>query len=328
MMSSLSDPIRCVLYLQRPEVLSKQKALVIQILQSALPDVELLFAGSVEAVPRHTKVDVIITPTLPWLPAALARLDHYRWIHFLSAGVEKIWDMDFDKSSILMTKSSGVHGAPMSEYAMGTMLYFAKQFGRFHDLAKQALWQRSWLDELTGKQLTVLGLGHIGQSLAQRAKAFDMQVVGTQRTPRSIANVDRVVALEDVGSELARSDFLVCCLPLTEATRGLVSDKLLSQLKPGAVLIDISRGGVVRGDAVLRALEAGRLKGAALDVFEQQPLPPESSLWMREDILITPHVSGTTPHYLERALGVFIDNLSAYQQGNPLTTAVNIDAGY
>lgn len=327
-MPSLSDPIRRVLYLQKPELITKQKALVIRTLQSALPELELLFADSVEAVPKHMKIDVIITPTLPWLPAALARLDHYRWIHFLSAGVEKIWDMDFDKSSILMTKSSGVHGAPMSEYAMGAMLYFAKQFGRFHDLAKQALWQRSWLDELTDKQLTVLGLGHIGQSLARRAKAFDMQVVGTQRTPRSIASVDRVVALEDIGPELARTDFLVCCLPHTEATRGLVNDKLLSQLKPGAVLIDISRGGVVKGDAVLKALDSGILKGAALDVFEQQPLPPESPLWKREDILITPHVSGTTPHYLERALNVFLDNYAAFSKGQRMVTLVDQVAGY
>ena len=327
-MPSLSDPIRRVLYLQKPEVITQQKALVIRTLQSALPEVEFLFADSVEAVPKHTKVDVIITPTLPWLPAALARLDHYRWIHFLSAGVEKIWDMDFDKSSILMTKSSGVHGAPMSEYAMGAMLYFAKQFGRFHDLSKQALWQRSWLDELTGKQLTVLGLGHIGQCLARRAKVFDMQVVGTQRTPRMIRDVDRIVALEDIGSTLAYTDFLVCCLPFTDVTRGLVDDKLLSQLKPGAVLIDISRGGVVKGDAVLRALDAGRLKGAALDVFEQQPLPPESSLWKREDILITPHVSGTTPHYLERALNVFLDNYAAFSKGQRMVTLVDQVAGY
>ncbi|RUR31433.1 D-2-hydroxyacid dehydrogenase [Vreelandella nanhaiensis] len=323
-----SAPIRRVLYLQKSEVLVQQKALVIEALQSVLPEVEILFADSVEAVPRHEKVDVVITPTLPWLPAALAQLYDYRWIHFLSAGVEKIWEMDFDKTRAVMTKSSGVHGAPMSEYAIGAMLYFTKQFGHFHNQAKQALWQRSWLDELTGKQLTVLGLGHIGQSLAQRAKAFDMQVVGTQRTPRAIANVNRVVALKNIGPELARTDFLVCCLPLTEATRGLVDDEFLNQLKPGAVLIDISRGGVVKGDAVLKSLNTGLLKGAALDVFEQQPLPPESPLWKREDILITPHVSGTTPHYLERALAVFVDNLHAFQQGKSFTTVVNINAGY
>lgn len=327
-MTLSSDPIRRVLYLQKAEVLAQQQALVSQTLQSALPGVELLFADSVESMPSDTFVDVVITPTLPWLPEALARLDGYRWIHFLSAGVEKIWEMDFDKTQAVMTKSSGVHGAPMSEYAIGAMLHFTKQFGRFHDQAKQALWQRSWLDELTGKQLTVLGLGHIGQSLAKRAKAFDMTVVGTLRTMRQVEQVDRVVTLKEIANELGRTDFLVCCLPLTEDTRGLVNDEFLSQLKPGAVLIDISRGGVVKGDAVLSALNAGLLKGAALDVFEQQPLPPESPLWNRDDVLITPHVSGTTPYYLERALSVFLDNYDAFSKGQPMVTLVDQVAGY
>lgn len=321
-------PILRVLYLQKAEVLAQQQGVVSRTLQQALPEAEILFADSAETVPRDADIDIVIAPTLPWLPEALARLAAYRWLHFLSAGVEKIWSMDFDKSSILMTKSSGVHGAPMSEYVIGAMLYFTKQFGRFHDQARQAQWQRSWLGELTGSQLTVLGLGHIGQCLARRAKAFDMQVVGTQRTPRSLADVDRVVALEDIGPELARTDFLVVCLPLTEATRGLVNDALLSQLRPGAVLVDISRGGVVKSDALLRALDAGTLKGAALDVFEQQPLPAESPLWQRSDLLITPHVSGTTPFYLERALNVLIENLRAYQQGRPLVTSVSVEAGY
>lgn len=327
-MSSLPKPIRRVLYLQKPEVLAQQQLLVTRTLQAALPEVEIFFADSAEAVPKYAEFDVVITPTLPWLPAALAQLDGYRWIHFLSAGVEKIWEMDFDKTRALMTKSSGVHGAPMSEYAMGAMLYFTKQFGHFHNQAKQALWQRSWLDELTGKQLTVIGLGHIGQSLARRAKAFDMQIVGTQRTPREVAGVDRVVALEDIGPELARTDFLVCCLPLTEVTQGLVDDRFLSQLKPGAVLIDISRGGVVKGEAVLNALDTRLLKGAALDVFEQQPLPPESPLWKRDNVLITPHVSGTTPHYLERALKVFLDNYDAFSKGQRMVTLVDQAAGY
>ncbi|WP_217648544.1 D-2-hydroxyacid dehydrogenase [Halomonas sp. QHL1] len=327
-MSLSPEPIRRVLYLQKTEVLAQQQALVTRTLQLALQDVELLFADRVEAVPMHAQIDVVIAPTLPWLPEALARLDGYRWIHFLSAGVEKIWEMDFDKTQALMTKSSGVHGAPMSEYAIGAMLYFTKQFGRFHNQSKQALWQRSWLDELTGKQLTVLGLGHIGQSLAQRAKAFEMTVVGTLRNMRQVGQVDRVLSLKGIGNELSGTDFLVCCLPLTKDTRALVDDEFLSHLKPGAVLIDISRGGVVKGDAVLRALDTGLLKGAALDVFEQQPLPPESLLWKREDVLITPHVSGTTPHYLERALAVFVDNLQAFQQGKPFTSVVNINAGY
>lgn len=321
-------PIRRLLYLQKPEVIAQQQTRVTEILMAALPDLEILFAGSVESVPLHTDIDIVITPTLPWLPEALDRLASYHWLHFLSSGVEKIWTMNFDKSSITMTKSSGVHGEPMSEYAIGAMLYFTKQFDRFHEQASKAQWQRGWLGELTGSQLTVLGLGHIGKCLAKRAKAFNMHVVGTQRRPREIPCVDRVVALQDIGSELVRTDFLVVCLPLTDATRGLVDDAFLTQIKPGAVLIDISRGGVVRSEALLRALDTGTLKGAALDVFEQQPLPPESPLWKRSELLITPHVSGTTEFYLERALGVFIDNVHAYQQGRSLITEVNVDAGY
>jgi phosphoglycerate dehydrogenase-like enzyme len=320
--------VRRILFLQKAEVLEQQKALVCAQLGEALPEASITFAGSIDEVPVGDEFDAVITPTLPWLPEALRRLSDFRWIHFLSAGVEKIWAMDFDKSRPLMTKSSGVHGAPMSEYAIGAMLYFTKQFGRFHDQALRGEWQRAWLDELTGKQLTVLGLGHIGQSLARRAKAFDMVVAGTLRHLRPVAQVDRVVHLAEIGSELARTDCLVCCLPLTEETRGLVDDELLGRLKPGAVLVDISRGGVVQGDAVLKALNAGILKGAALDVFEQKPLPPESPLWRRNDVLITPHVSGTTPHYLERALGVLVANLQAHAAGEPLVTPVNLEGGY
>lgn len=305
-----SFTVRRILFLQKAEVLEQQKPQIITQLSGALPDADITFASGPEEVPQGAKFDVVITPTLPWLPELLARLSGYRWIHFLSAGVEKIWAMDFDKTQPLMTKSSGVHGAPMSEYAIGAMLYFTKQFGRFHDQTRRGEWQRAWLDELTGKQLTVLGLGHIGQCVARRAKAFDMEVAGTLRNQRSIAQVDRVIPLAEIASELARTDFLVCCLPLTDDTRGLIDEALLSKLKPGAVLVDISRGGVVQGDAVLKALDSGTLWGAALDVFEQQPLPPESPLWRRKDVLITPHVSGTTPHYLERALASF---LSAYR---------------
>lgn len=320
--------VRSILFLQKAEVLEQQKAQVIKQLGNALPEAQITFAGSAAEVPEGQNFDAVISPTLPWFPEALARLADYRWIHFLSAGVEKIWEMDFDKTRPLMTKSSGVHGAPMSEYAIGAMLYFTKQFGRFHDQARRSEWQRTWLDELTGKQLTVLGLGHIGQSLARRAKAFDMVVAGTLKHLRPVEQVDRVVPLEELDEELGRTDFLVCCLPLTEETKGLVNTEFLAKLKPGAVLIDISRGGVVKGEAVIHALKSKTLKGAALDVFEQQPLPDNSPLWQREDVLITPHVSGTTPHYLERALGVFIANQVSLRGGYEAVTPVSLKGGY
>lgn len=320
--------IKRILFLQKAEVLEQQRNQVLMTISRALPGVEVVCAGSPDDVVAGSQIDVIISPTLPWLPDILTKIEGLRWIHFLSAGVEKVWDMPFEKRYILMSKSSGVHGAPMSEYAIGAMLFFAKQFNRFVAQSRCHSWQRAWLSEFAGSRLVILGLGHIGQSLAQRAKVFGMEVSGTLRTPRYLPDVDNVVTLSEIGGLLSQADYLAVCLPLTDETRGLVNSEFLNKLKPGAVLVDISRGGVVRGDDIIQSLENGQLRGAALDVFEQQPLPPDSPLWSRDDVLLTPHVSGTTPHYLQRALDIFVQNAMAYLAGEPLVTAVDVQAGY
>ncbi len=316
-----------VLFVQEAAVLAGQREWVQGFFAQQVPQARLAFAGAVADVAEGEHFDVVIAPTLPWLAELLGRV-HTPWVHFLSAGVERIWAMPFDKRALLMTKSSGVHGAPMSEFAIGAMLFFAKQFHRFVAQSAQAQWQRVWLDELTQQHLLVLGAGHIGQMLAQRAKVFGMRTTGTARHVRDLPGFDAVLPLERVQEVLPAVDYVAVCLPFTPETEGLVDAAFLQRLKPGAVLVDISRGGVVRGDAVLQALESGHLKGAALDVFEQEPLPVESPLWRQERLLITPHVSGTTPFYLERALGIFLDNLQCLQRGQEPCTGVDVAAGY
>ncbi|WP_018138751.1 MULTISPECIES: D-2-hydroxyacid dehydrogenase [unclassified Thioalkalivibrio] len=316
------------LFLQKPEVLEKQQDTIEARLQQALPGTTLTFAGQPEAIPEGLEVDAVIAPTLPWLPDALDRLSRYGWVHFLSAGVEKIWDMPFPKDGLLMTKSSGVHGAPMSEYAIGAMLYFAKHFDRFNAQSREKRWERCWLGELTGRTAMVLGMGHIGTQVARRARAFDMRVIGVQRNPRPHDCADEVIALDSVEDRLPEVDDLIVCLPLTRDTRHRIGEAQFQRLQPGAVLVDISRGGVVDQQALTRALDAGHLRGAAVDVFEQQPLPAQSPLWNRENVLVTPHVSGTSPHYMERALEIFIRNARAMAQGEPPVTPVDPVAGY
>ncbi len=323
-----SFAIQSVLFVQKPDVLEAQRQRVQSVLSDALPGVRIVYASAPEQIPDGTRVDVIITPTLGWLPAVLQRVRGYRWIHFLSAGVEKIWAMDFEKDGLLLSKSSGVNSAPMSEYALGAMLFFAKRFGQFQAQGRNGLWQREWLGELTGQTVAILGLGHVGRAVAAKASAFDMQVVGTLRQPREIAGVERIVPPERSGELLGNADYLVVCLPLTSRTLAFVNDELLGMLKPGAILIDMSRGGVVKAGSVLRALDQGRLRGAALDVFETQPLPANSPLWGRSDILVTPHVSGTTPYYLERALAIFMDNVVALRETGKLRTPVSVEERY
>ncbi|WP_280545713.1 D-2-hydroxyacid dehydrogenase [Halomonas sp. 11-S5] len=320
-------PLETLLVLQHEAVLARQREALLAQLAEGLPEARVMLASSPAQVPDGLRVDAVITPTLPWLPEALARLAHYDWIHFLSSGVEAIWTMPFDKHRILMTRSAGVHAPAMSEFALGAMLYFAKRFGTWTRQAASPHWQREWLGELTGARLTILGMGRVGGMLAERARLFGMQVHGLRRrgeTPQGVMPLNGS-RLPEV---LAETDYLVVCLPLTAETRGLVDNDLLGWLRPGAVLVDISRGGVVRESAVIEALEDGRLSGAALDVFEREPLPADSRLWGREDVLLTPHVSGTTPFYLERAVALFLDNHRALVAGQAPLTPVDVEAGY
>ncbi|MGC3873531.1 D-2-hydroxyacid dehydrogenase [Halomonas sp. GXIMD04776] len=317
-----------ILFIQKPEVLEKQRDQVKDYFDKNFKEAVIYFAGSPEDIINDIKLDIIITPTLEWLPQALAKIKDYKWIHFLSAGVEKIWEMDFKKKHVLLTKSSGVNSVPMSEYALGAMLYFAKQFGRFHEQSQNKVWQREWLEELTGRTVVILGLGHVGQAIAKKASAFDMRIVGMQRRPRRIPGIDLVVPPEKIKELLADADYLVVCLPLTNSTVGLVDKYFLDNIKPGCVLIDLSRGGIVCEQSLVNALDNKKLRGAALDVFKEQPLPMSSKLWNRSDVLLTPHVSGTTPYYLERALRIFFDNVVELKTKGKLLTEVSLDIGY
>ena len=320
--------IESILFLQKAEVLPLQEAAVVEAIGQALPDAEVTVCGGAEDVPQGACFDAVIAPTVPWLPQALSRLERYDWIHFLSAGVEKIWDMPFSKEGVLLTKSSGVHGSSMSEFARGAMLHFAKSFDQFVEQSRHRMWKRAWLDELDGRTVTILGMGHIGGAIAQRAKAFGMHVIGVQREPRSLPSVDRIVGVELLPEVLPNTQYLIVCLPLTPETEGLVDDVLLAQLPAGAVLVDISRSGVVKESAVVEALECGHLRGAALDVFEQEPLAPESPLWNNTKVLLTPHVSGTNPRYMEKAIEVFIANAKQLLAGEPAVTPVDTERRY
>lgn len=319
--------IHRILFVQTGDVLERQRETVARTLREQF-GATVGFASSPGDVAPGTPYDVVIAPTVAWLPDLLSRTDGVRWVHFLSAGVERIWAMDVDWARLALTTSSGVHAAPMSEYAIGAILHFAKQFDLFIAQSRDSFWQRAWLDELTGRHLVVLGMGSVGRAVAERAQAFGMEVHGVARTPRDGHGTGSVSGIADLQALLPHADYVVVTVPLTAETAGLVGRDFFAALKKGAVLVDMSRGGVVSADAVLAALEDGTLRGAALDVFEEEPLPEDSPLWNRPNVLLTPHVAGTTPHYLERALDIFVQNARYYLAGKPLATPVDISRGY
>jgi phosphoglycerate dehydrogenase-like enzyme len=318
--------INKVLFVQHPSIIDKQSDEAVRVIETQL-GIPVDCASSPEHVPEGAEYDVVIAPTLPWLDELLARLPYLRWVHFLSAGVEKIWAMNFDWHSIQLSKSSGVHAAPMSEYAIGAMLHFAKEFDRYIERSRNRRWQRAWLGELTDKNLIVFGMGSVGTAVADRAAAFGMNILGIATKERADFR-HRVETLESSYENLTSADYVVLTAPLTSQTRGLANEDFFLMLKRGAVLIDISRGGIVQPGPLVAALDSGQLRGAALDVFEDEPLNKDSPLWARSNVLLTPHVAGTTPHYLRRALDIFIANARLYKNNERLRTAVDPKAGY
>lgn len=260
---------------------------------------------------------------------AIQRASHLRWIHSTAAGVDQLLYPEVMDREIIVTTSSGIHQS-LVEHVFAMILALSR---RLHVAIRSQLhhrWDRPRAigDEVSGKILGILGLGRIGVEIATKAQAFGMRVIGTKRTPIPLGGVERVLPPEDLPEVLRDADVLVIVLPLTPQTTGLIDETKLQMMKPTALLINVGRGRIVKETALVRALREGWIAGAGLDVFEREPLPVDSPLYDLENVIITPHVSGTSPRYLDRAVPLFCDDLRRYLRGEPLLNKVDKERGY
>jgi phosphoglycerate dehydrogenase-like enzyme len=205
----------------------------------------------------------------------------------------------------------------------------SRQLHRYRDQQRATQWREQTHEELRDATIVVFGMGSIGGEIARLASAVGMRVVGVRRKPSSPgAGIDRVVASDRLADVVGEADYLAIAAPLTSATRGAISREVISRMKPTAWIMNIARGAIVDEPAMIEALQAKRIAGAALDVFETEPLPPESPLWKLENVVITPHNSGSSPRAGERTLALFAENLRRYKAGEPLINRVDYEAGY
>jgi phosphoglycerate dehydrogenase-like enzyme len=262
------------------------------------------------------------------VPRLVRAVPALRWIHSVSAGVDHLLCHELVESSIVLTNSVGAHAPCIAESVMGMLLFIVKHLGEHWDAQKVHRWQKMQNTELCGKTIGIIGLGHIGLELARRAKAFGMRVVATKRRPNPVADVDQVWGPEDLSHLLAEADYVVMCAALTEETRGMIGEAELHQMKATAYFINIARGALVREGPLLRALREQWIAGACLDVFAQEPLPPENPFWDIPNVFITPHNSASTPQLMSRALDIFVKNLKRYQKGEGLMNVVDKKRGY
>lgn len=252
-----------------------------------------------------------------------------RWLHSPGAGVES-WPLDeLSSRNITLTNAAGVFAIPIAEWVVTMMLTAVKRTFMVRDAQHQQQWGiDTEPDELYGKNLLVLGTGGIGAEVITRAASFGMAIWGSNRSGRTVPGADRIVEGDAWRDLLPAADFVVMTLPLTDQTRDLIGADELKAFKPGAWLINVGRGASIDEDALIKELTAGSLGGAALDAWVTEPLPADHPAWSLPNLTVSPHMSGLSPAGRARGLGVFIDNLRRFVQGEPLTNTVDLSAGY
>jgi len=247
------------------------------------------------------------------------------WIHSIQAGVDRFPFDDLADRGIALTNSTGIHGDVVGETAVGMMLAFARRLHVHRSNQERGEWRKpAWDDafSLRRESACVVGLGTLGRGIATRASALGMDVTGVKRTPTPVDGVDRVRPPEDLHEAVADAGFVVLAVPLNPDTEGMISAAELAAMREDAHLINVARGPVVDQAALVDALESGAIAGAGLDVFETEPLPADSPLWDREDVIVTPHAAGMNDEYYERVATIVRENLRRLTAGESLTNQV------
>lgn len=259
------------------------------------------------------------------------RAPKLKWFQAMSAGVDMLLDNELRRSRVIITNMRGLASRPIAEMVFSMILMLAK---RLHQCIKQQelhQWRQFGPGSLSGKTTGIIGFGSIGREVARLAKAFDMRVVAADYKYKSNArhrNLEKLYPHEKLDELLSESDFVVISVPLTEQTRGLISLKQLQIMKKSAYLINVARGPIVDEEALIQALRQNLIAGAALDVFNTEPLPENSSLWDLPNLIITPHIAGYVENYHQKATSLFCENLRRYINGKRLINVVNKKLGY
>ena len=258
-----------------------------------------------------------------WPTTWCASAKKLKWIQALGTGVDNIVDLPSLGPEVLVTNIRGIHGAPVSEATLAFMLSLARDMPRSVRAQEQSKWERWPSALLAGKTVGILGVGLIAEYLAPVCKALHMTVIGISGSPRPAAGFDRMVARADLVKVAPELDFLVALAPLSAETRNIVGEKIFAAMKPSAYLVNVARGGVVDEPALIKALEAGQIAGAGLDVFSQEPLPADNPLWKTKNVTIFSHLGGYSLGYEDRAMPTIAGNMAKFLAGD-LKSMVNI----
>jgi phosphoglycerate dehydrogenase-like enzyme len=274
-------------------------------------------------------VDVLLAfkfGTRPFPREAVVAAPRLRWVQVSGAGVDHL--LPFDSQKLVVTNASGIHGTIMAQYVIGTLVHLLWDFPRLLRQQRERHWERWEVPTLSGKTLGVIGAGHVGSTIGRVARELGMRVVGVRRSGRPVEGFERVYGPDGLLEVIKDSDVVVLSVPLTHETRHLVGRRELESLRGGSYLVNVSRGGIVDEAALIDVLERGGIAGAVLDVFQQEPLPPESGFWSLSRVLVTPHISSELAGWPTEVARIFCANLRRWLKGEPLENVVDPTTGY
>ncbi len=303
---------------------------------AALPEETSIAVGSsAEAFDRaaaQASVLFNLSESGPLFREVFMMCPQLRWVHSRAAGLDGLLFPELVESPVPLTNGSGVFSPPLGEFVLGAMLYFAQDFRRLVRCQAAGVWETRDIEEIAGRTVGIVGYGDIGRAVSTRARAMGMHVLALRRggTPVSGADplIDRFYGPAARLEMIARCDYLVVSAPLTPETRGLIGAAEFAAMQPHAVVINVGRGPVIDEAALVDALSANRIRGAALDVFDTEPLPEGHPFYTLENVLLSPHCADHTPDWLERAMQFFLEQFERFRQGETLLNVVDKRRGY
>jgi len=251
----------------------------------------------------------------------MARAPRLRWVQATSSGIgPRLVNLGIAGSPLIVTNAAGIHAQPLAEFVVHGVLHFTKEVPRLIAWKAEHHWERYCGEEAAGKRMLVIGLGKVGARIAELCAAIGLEVVGMRRRKDAPVppGVRRVIAVDELDAELPSADFLVIAAPDTPATTNLIDARRIALLPERAVVINVGRGTLLDEPALTHALATGKLRGASLDVFAREPLPPDNPLWSLPNVIICPHSASTVIQENDRLVDLFIENLHRYLDGRPL----------
>ena len=283
-------------------------------LQPKFPEIAMHAASNPEGLAKLVEeMDILLAFAMP--DELMRRASRLQWIQGLGTGVDYLTNLPSLRKEVIITSMRGIHGPQMSEMAFLQMLSLGRNFPQMVRNQDLGVWEPWPAKLLWKKNVGILGLGVIGEELAGKCKAFGMSVYGIDIVRKAIDSVDHFFGPEDIAKVAAEVDYLIVVAPNTPQTYQIVNEKVLSAMKPTAFLINIARGELVDEDALIKALETGKIAGAALDAFVEEPLPSDHPFWKMKNVIVTSHVGGRSDIYLEQTLPIIEENLRRWLKG-------------